>query len=75
MAVVALAAVASGCVSTRTGRTLDHSYEAATARVRDVPRRSTEGSGNSEVDLAGPLKRDAVVAAAVARSPAVAPTS
>ena len=72
MAVAALAAVTGGCVSTQTRRTLDRSYEAATARGRQAPGRPTERSGNSEVDLSGSLERDVVVAAAVARSPALA---
>lgn len=72
VAAAALAAVASGCVSAQTGRTLDRSYESATVRVREAPRRSTEGSTAAEAELAGPLARDVVVAAAVERSPALA---
>lgn len=72
MAAAALVAVASGCVSTQTGRTLDRSYESATARAREAPRRLNERSMASEADLAGPLERDVVVAEAVARSPALA---
>lgn len=68
----ALTAVASGCVSAQTGRTLDQSYESATARVREAPRPSTEGSTAAEAELAGPLVRDVVVREAVARSPALA---
>lgn len=72
VAVAALAAVAGGCVSTQTARTLNRSYESATARVREAPRPSTEGSTAAEAELAGPLVRDVVVAEAVARSPALA---
>jgi cobalt-zinc-cadmium efflux system outer membrane protein len=72
VAAAALAAVASGCVATHTRQTLDRSYEAATVRARDAPRRSTQESTPTEADLAGPLERDAVVGAAVARSPALA---
>jgi cobalt-zinc-cadmium efflux system outer membrane protein len=72
VAAATLAAVASGCVSTQTGRTLDRSYESATARAREAPRRSTERSTASEAELAGPVARDVVVAEAVARSPALA---
>lgn len=72
VAAAALTAVASGCVSAQTGRTLDRSYESATARVREAPRRSTEGSTAAEAELAGPLARDVVVAEAVAQSPALA---
>lgn len=72
VAVATLVAIASGCVSTQTGRTLDRSYEVATARVREAPRRPTQESTVAEADLAGPLERDVVVVAAVGRSPALA---
>lgn len=72
VAVATLVAVASGCVSAQTGRTLDRSYEVATARVREAPGRPTQESTVAEADLAGPLERDVVVAAAVERSPALA---
>lgn len=72
VAVATLVSVASGCVSTQTRRTLDRSYEVATARVREAPRRPTQESAVAEADLAGPLERDVVVAAAVERSPALA---
>ena len=70
VAAAALAALASGCVSTQTGRTLDRSYGAGMACAREAPRRSTERSTASETDLAGPVARDVVVAEAVAQSPA-----
>jgi outer membrane protein TolC len=44
----------------------------ATARVREAPGRPTQESTVAEADLAGPLERDVVVAAAVERSPALA---
>ncbi len=58
-------------MSRQTERTLDRPYEAAVLR-RDPSRRATPESGMTEVQLAGPLERDQVVAEAVARSPALA---
>jgi len=55
-------------VSARTGQHLDRSYDAAALRLRE-PARS---EGEPEVDLTASLDRDAVVALAVARSPALA---
>lgn len=67
-----LALAAGGCVSTRTGRALDRSYDAAEIQLRDRSRDAADVSRASEVDLAGPLERDEVVSQAVARSPALA---
>lgn len=73
MTAAVLAAAAGGCISPKTGQTLDRSYEAATARIQEISgRSSTKGIAVSETDLAGPIERGAIVALAVARSPALA---
>jgi len=64
--------VATGCVSARTGQSLNRSYDAAGMRLREPSRRSTGKRADLPVDLSGPLERDAIVAQAIAGSPALA---
>lgn len=55
-----------GCISERTSGALDRPYAAATGGIRA---RATDAA--PEVDAAAPLDREAIVALAVARSPAL----
>lgn len=62
----------TACMSAQTRRTLDRAYELAAPRAGDAAPGRPRDSALSEAELAGTLNRDAVVAQAVARSPALA---
>jgi cobalt-zinc-cadmium efflux system outer membrane protein len=66
--IAALALPWGGCVSAQTTQGLRDTYEAATRRLADRAPPTEVAPG---VDLAAPLERDAVVALAVARNPAL----
>lgn len=70
LAAALLTVAAGGCVSSRTGQTLDRSYEMAAPRIREAP--PAEARAVSEANLTDRIDRDVVVALAVARSPALA---
>ncbi|MCC6213946.1 MAG: TolC family protein, partial [Polyangiaceae bacterium] len=55
-----------------TRQALDRSYELATPGTRAGPGAGREGGAGAALDLSAPLDRDAVVALAVTRSPALA---
>ena len=70
-AAATLALASSGCISTHTANTLDRSYDAAETRLRESARRPADRKASADLDLAGPVDRDVVVARAVARSPSL----